>query len=67
MTDRRDQLALIAEAVARAWAAATFRPEPGCELCDDTGYLDAPVGVWRPLCPRFACATKRRHTTPPYG
>lgn len=55
-----DPLARVADAVTRAWERYLASAEPDCEMCSDSGYLPAPLGAWRPNCPRQACASKRR-------
>lgn len=67
--DPRDAgLLALAEVVARAWALyrKPANASPSCELCGDTGFLQAPPDAWRPLCPKASCAPNRRWAWAPY-
>ena len=66
ITDDRSEgfLRIVGDAVIRVWERFLAPPKPGCDLCGDTGYLDGPLGSWRPFCPRLACATRRNRQPP---
>ena len=60
-----DLLQKVVTQAVRVWKATAPAPV-SCTACSDSGWLPAPLGSWRPLCPKAECALKRSYARPPF-